>query len=142
MDIITNDYLPIIGEFDNNMYIITGFNTWGILSSHIGAVYLKDLIENNNNYLKYKKIFNPRKQICFQKIINSSINIYESINGYLKGFIYGNNICPHAKCKLIYNRLEHTWDCPCHGTRFNEFGKIISGPSKYNVKICKENKKI
>ena len=136
MDIITNDYLPIIGEIKNDMYIITGFNTWGILSSHIGAKYLSNLILNNKEYLKYKDIFKVNKEISFQKVINSLTNIYESVNGYIKGLKYLNNpTCPHLKCKLIYNKLEHTWDCPCHGSRFNENGKVISGPSKYDIKI-------
>ena len=138
MDIITNDYLPIIGEIKNNMYIITGFNTWGILSSHVGAKYLSNKILNNDEYLKYKDIFKVGKEISVQKVFNSLTNIYESVNGYIKGLKnLKNPTCPHMKCKLIYNKLEHTWDCPCHGSRFNENGKIISGPSKFNIKSVK-----
>ena len=140
MDIITNDYLPIIGKFNKNMYIITGFNTWGILSSHIGALLISDLINNKNN--KYKELFDPRKKITIQKSINSIINVYESINGYYKGIIGKNNIdkiCPHALGNLIYNKEENTWDCPCHGSRFDLNGNVISGPSK---KKCKFDKKM
>lgn len=141
MDIITNNYLPLVGEIEKNMYIITGYNTWGILSSHIGARYLSNVVLNNKEYLEYKKIFNPRKSLSIQIISNSFINICESIKGYIKGLKYLNNPqCPHLKCKLIYNKLEDTWDCPCHGSRFNKNGKIISGPAK-KVKKCKQCKK-
>ena len=141
MDVITNDYLPIAGQIDKNMYIITGFNTWGILSSHIGAKLLNNLILNKKEYLCYEKIFNPRKKINVKKVLNSFINIYESLNGYLKGLIKSQdkNICPHLGCYLIYNKIEDTWDCPCHGSRFTKDGKVISGPA---IKTCKVKKKL
>lgn len=157
MDIVTNDYLPLVGKLFNNMYIITGFNTWGILSSHIGASLISSLIIKKKNYSKYQKLFNPKRIVTFKKMLNSSINILENMNGYFKGMITHNKvvyynkdraiyidskgkyysvkrICPHMKCKLIFNEIEHTWDCPCHGSRFDLEGNIISGPSKYNVK--------
>ena len=37
--------------------------------------------------------------------------------------------CPHLGCTLKWNPAEHTWDCPCHGSRFHEDGKIIDNPS-------------
>ena len=43
--------------------------------------------------------------------------------------------CPHLKCNLLFNSTEKTWDCPCHGSRFDLEGNIISGPSKYDIKI-------
>ena len=156
MDIITNDYLPIIGEVFKGMYIITGFNTWGILSSHIGASIIASLIMNKKRYQKYIELFKPRKKITLKKFINSSINIYESMNGYLKGIIKKNKLilysrehaifidnnngylvkrkCPHLKCNLLFNSVEKTWDCPCHGSRFDIEGNVISGPSKYDIK--------
>ncbi|MBR3661163.1 MAG: FAD-dependent oxidoreductase [Bacilli bacterium] len=156
MDLITNDYLPIIGKIFTNMYIITGFNTWGILSSHIGASIISSLILNEKKYVDYKNLFNPRRGVTIQKLVNSSINIYESINGYFKGLITKNKIiyynknkaiyidskgnkhivnrkCPHMKCNLIFNDKEGTWDCPCHGSSFSLDGKVINGPSKYDI---------
>ncbi|MBQ8891546.1 MAG: FAD-binding oxidoreductase [Bacilli bacterium] len=87
MDIITNDYLPLIGEIQNNIYIITGFNTWGILSSHIGASMLSNLILKKNAYLEYINLFDPRRNISMQKVVNSSINVLENMNGYFKGMV-------------------------------------------------------
>lgn len=134
IDIITNDNLPIVGEISKNMYLITGFNTWGILSSHIGANMISKMIKDNNKVF-YQDLFDPKRTINLKKIINSSINILENINGYLKGIVYYNNkVCPHMKCPLIFNEVEQTWDCPCHGSRFDKKGEIINGPSKYNVK--------
>ena len=37
--------------------------------------------------------------------------------------------CSHTKCFLHFNALEKTWDCPCHGSRFDVQGNVINGPA-------------
>lgn len=37
--------------------------------------------------------------------------------------------CPHLGCALKWNPMEHTWDCPCHGSRFTRDGKLIDNPA-------------
>lgn len=37
--------------------------------------------------------------------------------------------CPHASCEVRWNSAEISWDCPCHGSRFNVNGKVLTGPT-------------
>lgn len=45
-----------------------------------------------------------------------------------------NPVCSHLGCELIWNSLEKTWDCPCHGSRFDVSGKSLEVPSVDDLK--------
>jgi len=41
--------------------------------------------------------------------------------------------CPHMGCALQWNAAERTWDCPCHGSRFDRHGKLLENPSQKDM---------
>lgn len=43
--------------------------------------------------------------------------------------------CPHLGCQLEWNPDEQSWDCPCHGSRFDRYGRLISGPAQEDITL-------
>lgn len=162
-DIMTEDNLPYIGYIDDNLLLGTGYNTWGMTNGSIAGKILSDLILNKRNkykklfdpkrtknikdIIKYplnmgyniksfvgnKVIKNKawyNSNVKFTTLDNKAVAIY--IDEHKKEHIVY-NLCPHLKCSLIFNEVEKTWDCPCHGSRFDIDGKCIFGPSKYDI---------
>jgi glycine/D-amino acid oxidase-like deaminating enzyme/nitrite reductase/ring-hydroxylating ferredoxin subunit len=54
------------------------------------------------------------------------IAAYRSSDGALHTF---SAVCPHLGCVVAWNSTERTWDCPCHGSRFDAYGRVINGPA-------------
>ena len=102
-----------------------------------GADFAELFIEksNNTNYSYIDSKVNKNKTFynCnpyFKKKDGKAVAIYKDDKG-VEHIIY--NRCPHLKCSLVFNEVEKTWDCPCHGSRFDLDGKCIMGPSNYDI---------
>lgn len=123
-DCMTLDSVPYIGNYSAltpDMYVATGFNKWGMTSSMVAAQLLTDLITGREN--KFEKVFSPsRSMLCPQLAVNAAHSVKNLVRLYRPR-------CSHLGCALKWNPHEHTWDCPCHGSRFEESGEMIIGPA-------------
>lgn len=113
------------GSFDN-VYVATGFNKWGMTSSMVSADILTDMISGRRN--ENAEVFNPSRTVLRPKL---ALNVLESAAGLITP---SKKRCPHLGCVLKWNPNEHSWDCPCHGSRFTEDGKIIDNPATGDLK--------
>lgn len=123
-DCITLDGAPYIGQYAKstpNLYVVTGFNKWGMTSSMAAAMVLRDLILRREN--PYASLFNPSRTVLRQQL---AVNGLESTLGLLTPT---KPRCPHMGCALKYNAAEQSWDCPCHGSRFSKDGTLIDNPA-------------
>jgi Rieske Fe-S protein len=44
-------------------------------------------------------------------------------------------VCTHMGCVVHWNSAEKSWDCPCHGSRFNFDGRVIQGPANEDLEL-------
>ena len=128
-DCMTLDGVPYVGLYSRGtagLYVAAGFNKWGMTSSLVAAGLLTDLILGRDN--PYTPVFSPSRGILRPQL---AANVLESLLGLLTPTVPR---CPHMGCALKYNAAEHSWDCPCHGSRFGEDGCLLTGPASGDKK--------
>lgn len=128
-DCITLDgsaYAGRYGKNTSNLYAVTGFNKWGMTLSMAAAEAVCDAVLGKKN--EYEWAFNPSRRIFKPQLLS---NIRESAANI---FTLSKPRCPHLGCALKWNPHEHSWDCPCHGSRFSEDGALLDNPSTDDLK--------
>lgn len=164
----STDYLPLIGKVTENIFIMASYDKWGMSTSVAGALLIKDLITAKDSKfarlfrpdrLKLNaKIFTynlgmistllktrniPRRSILkmapesgkVAKYGNKRVGIYKDKDSKL---YLVDVTCPHMRCGLRFNPVEKTYDCKCHGSRFDYTGKLLDGPARrdlYKIEI-------
>lgn len=107
----------------------------------------------------HKELANILKEVSYSLVINKLKNIEEYVKDVKQGEgkiieIEGQKIgayrdekgkiflikpyCSHLGCMLSWNNLDKTWDCPCHGSRFNYEGKQIYDPAIKDLEKIEE----
>ena len=76
-----------------------------------------DLIENDNG--------------AIIEIEGENVGIYKDKEGNIHAV---KPVCTHLGCLLSWNNLDKTWDCPCHGSRFDYMGKNLYEPAIRDLK--------
>ncbi len=172
-DCMPHDGIPFIGRYSllkPNMYVISGFQKWGMSSAMVAAMLLRDEFCGVDN--PYRKVFTPQRLNYRAGIAKLLHDVGMSAKGLWKGAFHcpketatplpnghGGIVtinrqryacyrdekgelhsisakCPHMGCELTWNPDEKSWDCPCHGSRFDVDGNLLDNPAK--VDSCKE----
>lgn len=171
-DCMPHDGIPFIGKysiFTPHLYVATGFQKWGMTTSMVAAMILRDALCGNRN--PYAKVFSPQRVHMRAAMGNLMLDLGTSTKGLLKGWLHkpgrtedilpcghGGIVtiegkryacyrdkegklhkisarCPHMGCELTWNSDEMSWDCPCHGSRFDVDGRLLDNPSKFCAKV-------
>ncbi|MBR6335899.1 MAG: FAD-dependent oxidoreductase, partial [Clostridia bacterium] len=123
-DCMSLDDIPYIGKYSkstNNFYVASGFNKWGMTGAMTAAMLLNDMVLGKKN--EYADVFNPSRSMLKPQLL---INGFEATKSLLT---ISKKRCPHLGCALKWNAAERSWDCPCHGSRFTEEGRVLDNPA-------------
>lgn len=124
-DCMTLDGLPYVGRYSPNLpgvYVATGFNAWGMTNAMASAKLLTDMICGRQNPLE--EILRPDRSMLHKQLWS---NLGETLVDFA---IPTTRRCTHLGCALRWNPQEHSWDCPCHGSRFDENGNVLDTPAQ------------
>lgn len=128
-DCVTPDGGAYVGQYSPrtpDLFVTTGFNKWGFTNAMAGAEILCDLLQGKAN--QYAPAFAPDRPMPFSAVLG---NAAEAVWDILRPTAPR---CPHMGCALRYNAAERSWDCPCHGSRFDENGALIDNPATDDMK--------
>lgn len=128
-DCMSLDQIPYIGAYSPNMpgcYAASGYNKWGMTSSMAAAELLTDMVLGKEN--PFAEVFNPSRSMIKPQLL---FNSCEAVKNLLTP---SKKRCPHLGCALKWNGAEQSWDCPCHGSRFDKDGGLIDNPANGDLK--------
>lgn len=169
-DCMPMDGVPYIGQYSSstpNLFVVTGFQKWGMTSSMVAAHILSDIIMGKKN--EFAEVFSPQRFHLNASVETLLQDSAQAVSGLIKGAlkipnadiaiikpghggvveykgnrvgVYKNeqgeafivqNKCTHLGCELMWNPDELTWDCPCHGSRYDYKGRLISNPAMHGI---------
>lgn len=101
----------------------------------------KDFAQENVNVMgQYTKLLTPGDVESVEQVQKGTGAILRS--GLTKVAVYRDEdgtlhnmsaVCTHLGCVVTWNAAERTWDCPCHGSRFDRYGSVINGPANRDL---------
>lgn len=123
-DCMSLDARPYIGKYSartGELFVASGFKKWGMTGSMVASKVLCDLILGKRS--EYEDLFSPSRSVLHPQL---AVNAAEAVAHLV---LPAKKRCPHLGCGLTWNPQEHSWDCPCHGSRFSASGKLLDNPA-------------
>lgn len=146
-----------------NWFVATGYRKWGMTASMTAAMLLCDILCNRESPLEdlytpdefsVHEVPQILKDTCLSAgsiashilpRVSRSEKSLKAGKGAVVGICRGGYRdtklrlhtvslrCPHLGCRLHFNPDEKTWECPCHGSRFDGRGRLIDGPAQKDI---------
>jgi glycine/D-amino acid oxidase-like deaminating enzyme len=131
-DNVSIDKVPYVGRLtrgSDHVFTATGFGKWGMTNGTVSAMILSDHIVGRTN--AWAALYDSKRVKP-----TASAKSFLTENGEVAAHFVGDRVahgknprCTHLGCVLRSNNAEGTWDCPCHGSRFDADGNVIQGPA-------------
>jgi glycine/D-amino acid oxidase-like deaminating enzyme len=134
-DYVPVDHVPYIGRSPRRQrtYVATGFQKWGMTTAFVASSVISDALTDRAN--PWREVFDATRA----DVAASAKEFMQTNAHILKPFVQGHlrttRRCSHLGCIVNWNEAERSWDCPCHGSRFDEQGGVLEGPATTPVSV-------
>lgn len=135
----TVDGLPYIGKYSDktpSMFVAAGFGRWGMAQGTLAGHILCDLVLDRKN--PYAEIYSPQRPVitaAWGSALAMNLNTAWLLTS--SAFRQKRPVCSHYGCRMVWNKDEGAWECPCHGSMFAEDGSVIDAPALKDIKSWK-----
>jgi glycine/D-amino acid oxidase-like deaminating enzyme len=136
-DLVTTDRVPFVGRLRGTaqrQWVATGFGKWGMTNSYVAARLLTDAISEAAPQPWAGTFDSTRVRSTITK---EALHAGATATHHLIGDRIARRPeprCTHQGCVLREDDALGTWDCPCHGSRFDADGAVIQGPANTPLK--------
>ena len=133
---VTADGLPFIGPYSRktpNLFVAGGYGGQGLIGAMLAAQIISARVlglpgEGYDLYCGQRGGVTPRFLL--------------GLAGRYAGGLAARHWaprCPHMGCRLVYDAQARIWECPCHGSRFDDIGRVLSGPAVHDAQVRRGN---
>ncbi|NLY81062.1 MAG: FAD-dependent oxidoreductase [Lysinibacillus sp.] len=134
----TADYIPYVGRIsasEPRIYIATGYRKWGLSNSLVAGEIISTEITSGKHIAQH--LYSPSRNLFGKTFMRMLKAIGFTVSSLAEGYLMRIEApkCTHLGCKTQWNEGDETWDCPCHGSRYDKFGNVIEGPAVYPLKL-------
>lgn len=145
-DLEPSDCVPFIGRVApgaERRWVATGFQKWGIATSWVAADLLLGEMEGAPR--SWAPLFDPRRiapSLTSRLAQDAARSLRHLVVDRVRDLRPGQPRrprCSHLGCVLDFDEDERTWDCACHGSRFDAEGAPIAGPASRPVSVRRQD---
>lgn len=135
-DVFPVDGLPLVGECedgDPRLLMACGYSGWGMTGSFLAARVLSKIILKQR--CPEASLLSPHRRYrgCLLTVLRGSL---PPAGAWLRGlFRPGAPVCPHMGCRLHWDDATRRWECPCHGSCFDELGMVVRAPAAEHAEV-------
>jgi glycine/D-amino acid oxidase-like deaminating enzyme len=139
-DLTPSDHVPFIGRVApgaERRWVASGFQKWGIATSFVAGDLL--LGELQGTPRPWAPLFDPRRMAAsltsdlLRDGLRAGRHLVVDRLADLRPGRDRRPRCTHLGCVLSFDDDEGSWDCPCHGSRYEADGSVISGPASRDL---------
>jgi glycine/D-amino acid oxidase-like deaminating enzyme len=123
-----------------NVFVAAGDSGMGLTHGTIAGMLLTDLVLGRRN--RWAAVYSPsrRKPGALGEFLKQNLDVARQYLRWLEQPRARPRAlaCPHLGCPMSWNDSERTWDCPCHGSRFDAEGEVTCGPANRDLEAKDE----